>query len=191
MTTMAHHSTHNRLSPVDGVVPITHTPVTAEAFKQAFRRHPGGVAVITADPGDGPVALTATSVSSISAEPPLLLFSVSDLSSSTPGILRSQAVVVHLINAAELRYARLAATSGIDRFADPSIWSRLPDGEPYYPGVENRLRCRIDTRITAGASTIVVAEVLETSALEGEVPAPLVHVNRQWHRLGEPSRIDA
>ena len=36
--------------------------ITADEFKAAFRNHPGGVAVITADAGNGPVGLTATSV---------------------------------------------------------------------------------------------------------------------------------
>ena len=38
--------------------------LSAEDFKTVFRGHPGGVAVITADSPDGPVALTATSVAS-------------------------------------------------------------------------------------------------------------------------------
>ena len=33
--------------------------LTADDFKAAFRNHPAGVSVVTADPGDGPVGLTA------------------------------------------------------------------------------------------------------------------------------------
>ncbi|OJX64544.1 MAG: flavin oxidoreductase [Micrococcales bacterium 73-13] len=175
---------------VDGVVDIAPTPVSAEAFKRAFRRHPGGVAVITADPGDGPVALTLTSVASISAEPPLLFFSVSDLSSAAPSVLRSDTVVVHLLDADRVDLAVLAATSGIDRFADRDAWTRLPSGEPRYLGVENWLRCRIVNRLIAGASTVMIAEVLETSTPDDEVRPPLVHHDRTWHRLSEASRMD-
>ena len=56
--------------------------LSADAFKRAFRNHAAGVAIITADAGNGPVGLTATSVFSVSAEPALLVFSVSDDSSS-------------------------------------------------------------------------------------------------------------
>ena len=56
--------------------------LTPESFKTAFRNHPAGVAVITANSPDGPVALTATSVVSVSAEPPVLIFSLSALSLS-------------------------------------------------------------------------------------------------------------
>src|SRR6478609_5191085 len=107
----------------------------ADDFKLLFRGHPGGVAVITAAGPDGPVALTATSVSSVSADPPLLTFSLSALSSASPAILSASTVVVHLLDADDLDLARLASTSGADRFADTARWTRLVTGEPVYHGV--------------------------------------------------------
>src|SRR5699024_9144610 len=94
--------------------------------------YPGGVTVITADPGDGPVAFTATSLASVSADPALVVFSLSAQSSSAPAILRAQTIVVHIVDAGNTGIAILGATSGIDRFADRSIWSRLPTGEPLF-----------------------------------------------------------
>ena len=44
----------------------------ADAFKGVFRRHPAGVAVITTVVDGEPVGFTATSVISVSADPPLL-----------------------------------------------------------------------------------------------------------------------
>lgn len=167
----------------------------AEGFKLLFRGHPGGVAVITAEGPDGPVALTATSVASVSAEPPMLVFSVSALSSATPAILAADTIVVHLLDAADLPLARLASTSGVDRFADTSLWTRLPTGEPLFPGVRAWARCAIVGRLEAGASTVIVAHALQGATTrgvghpEGGDDAPLVYHNRTWHRLGEGSRI--
>ena len=104
------------------------TSLPPQSFKDLFRGHPGGVAVITADAGDGPVALTATSVSSVSADPPLLTFSISALSSASTTLQRADTVVVHLLDADDLALARLGATSGVDRFADRAAWSRLATG---------------------------------------------------------------
>ncbi|WP_211327438.1 flavin reductase family protein [Subtercola boreus] len=170
--------------------------VTPDQFKAAFRNHPAGVAVITADAGDGPVALTATSVFSVSAEPPLLVFSISELSSSTPTIRRADTVVVHLLGADQLDIAKLGATSGIDRFADTSIWKRLPTGEPYFPAAHAWIRGRIVNRMEAGGSTVVAVQALETHAPDpgaAEADAaqahPLVYHNRTWHRLDEGSKI--
>jgi flavin reductase (DIM6/NTAB) family NADH-FMN oxidoreductase RutF len=163
-----------------------------DEFKLAFRNHPAGVAVITADAGDGPVGLTATSVFSVSAEPPLLVFSVSSQSSSAPTIQRAETVIVHLLGSDQLDIAKLCATSGIDRFADTDIWDRLITGEPYFPAAHAWIRGKVIERMQAGSSTVIAVH-----ALQAKVPAPdetsaarpLVYHNRTWHELGEHSRI--
>jgi len=187
--------------PVDGVsgwsgpgeVPpdAATAPVTAEDFKAAFRGHPGGVALITATGPEGHVALTATSVASVSAEPPLLVFSVSALSSSTPTILAAESVVVHLLGADELHLARLGATSGIDRFEDTSLWTTLPTGEPVFHGT-TWLRSVVVDRLGAGTATLIVAQPVESNAASraGTRGSALVYHDRTWHRLGEHSVVD-
>ncbi|SDZ49174.1 flavin reductase family protein [Herbiconiux ginsengi] len=169
--------------------------VSPDEFKAAFRNHAAGVAVITADAGDGPVALTATSVFSVSVEPPLLVFSVSELSSSTPTIRRAETVVVHLLGAGQIDIAKLGATSGIDRFADVSIWTRLPTGEPCFPAAHAWIRGRVVNTMAAGGSTIIAVQALETHAPAPEDISiadarPLVYHNRTWHSLDERSQID-
>ncbi len=166
--------------------------ITADEFKAAFRNHPGGVAVITADAGNGPVGLTATSVISASAEPAILAFSVSEFSSSTPTILSADTVVVHFLSAEQVSIAKLCATSGIDRFADTSLWSRLETGEPYFVQATSWIRGRITNSMNAGGSTIVAVDALEASpalSRDAEPGTPLVYHNRTWHALGEASLI--
>ncbi len=167
--------------------------VSADDFKAVFRGHPGGVAVITADAGDRPVALTATSVASVSAEPPLLIFSASAISSSTPTFLKAKTVVVHLLDADDLDIAKLGATSGIDRFADTSLWTRLPTGEPVFNNVRAWIRGAIVNRMEAGGSTVVAVHALQAHLARdidpGEPGDALVYHNRSWHRLGDHSQI--
>ncbi|XUK63311.1 Flavin-Reduct domain-containing protein [Plantibacter sp. RU18] len=205
-------------APIDGG-DVAHgfASLPADDFKAAFRQHPAGVSVITADDGSGPVGLTATSVFSVSAEPPLLVFSVSSLSSSAPTITAADTVVVHLLGSDQLHIAKLCATSGIDRFADTSIWDRLPTGEPYFTGNGVWIRGRIVNRMEAGTSTVIAVHALESSVsqqhgtvgttqapatlVEPTTPAapsfspsfdgaPLVYHNRTWHRLDSNSQID-
>ena len=184
--------TTGRIHVIENDSPV----LSAEEFKAAFRNHPAGVALITADAGDGPVALTATSVFSVSAEPPLLVFSLSATSSSTPTLMRAETVVVHLLTAAQLDLALLGATSGIDRFADPSTWSRLDTGEPYFTEAPVWIRGKVVDRMEAGASTVVAVEALEARTPERGSPEadahrsrPLVYHNRTWHALSEASKI--
>lgn len=168
--------------------------LSADDFRRAFREHPAGVALVTAEAGRGPVALTATSVSSVSADPPLLVFSISDQSSASSTINSADTVVVHLLSSAQLGLAKLGATSGVDRFADRASWSRLDTGEPYFPAARTWIRGRVLHRLRAGTSTLVVVHALDAALpepSESEAPAtPLVYVSRTWHALGEPSRIE-
>jgi flavin reductase (DIM6/NTAB) family NADH-FMN oxidoreductase RutF len=173
--------------------------IDADTFKSAFRLHPAGVAVVTADPtGDEPVAMTVSSLASVSTEPPLLVFSVSALSSAAPALGRSDTVVVHMVGADHLDIARLGATSGIDRFADRDAWHRLPTGEPVFDEVYAWLRGEIVFRLEAGNSTICIVHVIEAHlphstetapAQADAAPAPLVYHARTWHRLGAESAI--
>jgi len=165
-------------------------------FKAAFRNHPGGVAVITADSGDGPIGLTATSVSSVSANPPMLMFSVSGQSSTGPALKKAQTVVVHLLGEQHVELAKTFATSGIDRFADAASWSRLETGEPYLLSATTWLRGKVINQMEAGESTIVVIEILDVRLPAGAggdeasaVQRPLVYHNRTWHSLSDSSTL--
>jgi flavin reductase (DIM6/NTAB) family NADH-FMN oxidoreductase RutF len=182
---------------VVGASPVTSaqepTPTTTERFIAAFGNHPAGVSVITADAGNGPVALTATSVCSVSVDPPMLAFSASSRSSSTPTIRSAETIVVHLLNSEQLPIAQLGATSGVDRFADTSIWERLDTGEPYFPGAAVWIRGRIVNTLDARGATLVLVEALEVGGKSGDptlnAGQPLVYHSRAWHALGEHSRI--
>ena len=175
---------------------IVRSYLTPDEFKGAFRNHPAGVAVVTADAGDGPVALTVTSVFSVSAAPPLFVFSVSALSSSAPTIIRSASVVVHLLGADQVHLAKLCATSGIDRFADTSIWDRLDTGEPYFPSANAWIRGNVVNTLQAGSSTLMVVQGTQAKYPEStsaqaaaECARPLVYHDRTWHELGDHSKI--
>jgi flavin reductase (DIM6/NTAB) family NADH-FMN oxidoreductase RutF len=165
--------------------------IGAAAFKRAFRFHPAGVALVTADAGDGPVALTASSVASVSAEPPVLTMSISSAPSSARTLTRADTLVVHLLDADDLELAQLGAASGVDRFADTARWSRLPTGEPHFPEVATVLRGRVVARMVFGASTVLAVHLLD-ARFHDDVSSrvPLVYHDRTWHRLDATTRLD-
>jgi len=163
--------------------------ITPDQLKAVFRDHPAGVAVITADAGDGPVAMTASSVFSVSAAPPLIVFSASALSSSTPTLQKAETVVLHMIDEDSLDLAKLCATSGVDRFADATAWSRLETGEPFFHAATRRIRAQVSSRLDAGSSTVLVVQALEAWHDTDRDPKPVVYHNRTWHTLSEASIV--
>ncbi|MFL4473310.1 flavin reductase family protein [Paeniglutamicibacter sp. MACA_103] len=180
-------------APVAGstVATLPSAGVGPAEFKAAFRNHPAGVAIITATGPEGPVGLTVSSVISVSAEPPLLVFSLSAGSRTTPLIAGADTVVVHLLGAAQAPLAKAFATPGVDRFA-ATDWHLLPTGEPVLSQAPVWLRGRIVNAMDAGGSVVVAVHLLQANVpADGDLPeTPLVYHNRSWHRLGDHSVID-
>ena len=58
---------------VRGVKGLTRTTVGADEFRTAMRRLAAGVSIISAPSPKGPLGITATAVTSLTAEPPSLL----------------------------------------------------------------------------------------------------------------------
>ncbi|MFE0800308.1 flavin reductase family protein [Streptomyces sp. NPDC058812] len=133
---------------------------TADLLRSAFRRHAAGVAVITARGDAGPVGFTATSLTSVSAEPPMLSFGIGTGSSSWPAVSEAEYVGVHLLGDHQEDLAATFARSGADRFAAPTAWREGPEGVPVLDGVLAWLVCRVAGRVPAGDHRIVLAEVL-------------------------------
>lgn len=147
---------------------------------------------MTADVGDGPVAMTVSSISSVTLTPPTIVFSASSASSSTPTLQRATTVVVHLLTVDDLELAKLGARSGVDRFGPHVVWSRLPSGEPYYPTVASWLRCEVVERVDLHGSLLFVLEAIEASHRGDHLEAvrqPLVYHDRKWHALGGRSLL--
>ncbi|MFD2081216.1 NADH-FMN oxidoreductase RutF, flavin reductase (DIM6/NTAB) family [Actinopolymorpha cephalotaxi] len=145
---------------------------TSDLFRSVFRRYAAGVVVVTADAGFGPAGFTATSLASISLDPPLVSFALSTNASSWRTISVAETVVVNFLDAEQHSLARTFATSGIDRFAAPTRWSRLPDGEPVLDEAAGVLRGRIEHRYPVGDHHLVVARILDGTSRQH---APLVY----------------
>ncbi|GGT96919.1 flavin reductase family protein [Streptomyces coeruleorubidus] len=133
---------------------------TPDLLRSVFRRHAAGVAVITAHGDAGPVGFTATSLASVSAEPPMLSFGVGTGSSSWPAIAAADHVGVHILGEHQQELAATFARSGADRFAPPTAWREGPEGVPVLDGVLAWLVGRVVTRVPAGDHRIVIAEVV-------------------------------
>ncbi|MCE4946610.1 flavin reductase family protein [Streptomyces noursei] len=155
-------------------------PATAELLRSVFRQHAAGVAVITAF-GDKPVGFTATSLNSVSLDPPLVSFGIGTSNSCWPVIAQAEYVGVHLLAADQRELGATFARSGADRFAASTAWQPGPNGVPLLDGVLGRLVCRIVARMPAAGHRIVVAEAL-TGRTSGP-GRPLLYHDGGFHHL--------
>ncbi|MFF1556635.1 flavin reductase family protein [Streptomyces sp. NPDC058279] len=139
----------------------TGTAGSPDLLRSVFRHHAAGVAVITATTGGGaPVGFTATSLNSVSADPPLLSFTIGTGSSTWPAIRDSDHLGVHILAEHQRELAGLFARSGADRFGPDTDWAQGPHGVPVLSGVLAWLVCRVVARVPAGAHRVIIAEVV-------------------------------
>lgn len=160
--------------------------ILVDEFKLAFRNHPAGVAIITANTPEGPVGITASSVASVGIDPPAIAFSVTQSGGSAGKILQADSFVVHLASAQNLDVLKAFAVSGSERFTESQGWGTLATGEPHLPSARVALRCTPASITPIGPSSLVLAEVLEI--IGGDEGAPLVYHDRAFHVL-EPAQV--
>ncbi|WP_376774298.1 flavin reductase family protein [Rhizobium lusitanum] len=156
------------------------SPVTPEAFRTLFKTHAASVSIVTTMDNSIPIGFTLTSVSSVSADPPIVAFSVMETSSCWPAISRAETVVVHFLDEDQLQLAQRFATSGIDRF-DGVDWDQLPGGAPRLRAVRRWAPCRIMMRHPAGASRVILASLGPPVVEPG--PGPLLYLGRGYRKL--------
>ncbi len=167
--------------------------ISADAFKALFRRHAAGVAVITLRAGDRLVGFTATSVISVSADPPLLAFSVAGTSSSWPALQDADTLVVNFLAADQADLSARFATSGIDRFASGG-WSELSSGEPYLHDAPRWIRGTVVQRTPIGSSQLICVQAIGSSLDQANPTTspdtpPLVYHDRVYHRIDGSSAV--
>jgi flavin reductase (DIM6/NTAB) family NADH-FMN oxidoreductase RutF len=165
---------------------LDRSALAADAFKGVFRHHPAGVVVITTTVEGQPVGFTATSLISVSADPPLLAFSVDSASSAWRLLSVAPTLVVNFLTAEQVELSARFATSGIDRFATTDWWA-LPTGEPVLSGSAAWVRGEIVQRTPVGRSVLVSVLAVESEVAADAASTPLVYHDRRYHGIGEHS----
>ena len=176
--------------------PVIPPTVKPEVLKSAFRSHAAGVSIVTASGEGGPLALTASSITSVSAEPAIVLVSVASTTETGRALTRTRSMVIHLLTETDCTLAVRCATPGIERFpldgGRPDGWELLSTGEPVFIGPRVLLRGEIVQRTVLGEATVFVlaiTEVIERADSPGRAAGALAYLDRRWHVLDDRSAL--
>jgi flavin reductase (DIM6/NTAB) family NADH-FMN oxidoreductase RutF/DNA-binding MarR family transcriptional regulator len=133
--------------------------VSPAAFRQALGQFPTGVTVVTATHDDHPVGMTANSFSSVSLDPPLVLWSVAKSSPSHDPFVTADAFAIHFLGADHGDLAMRFGRRGSDKFADVKHAPGVT-GAPLIDGLAPIFECKTWARYPGGDHTILVGEVV-------------------------------
>jgi len=154
-------------------------PELVDRFKLAFRDHPLAVTLITAETPEGPVGLTASSVSSVAIDPPAVSFSVTRATGTAGALLRADNLQIHFLAPEHVETARQFSFTGGERFTDVQGWSHDDAGALQLAGSRGRLTGTIRDTVSVGGSVLVVAEI--DGVEPGSAAKPLIYSARTFH----------
>jgi flavin reductase (DIM6/NTAB) family NADH-FMN oxidoreductase RutF len=156
-------------------------PLDAARFRQTMGQLVTGVAVITVRAAEGGLGMTASSVSSLSLEPPLLLVCVGHEAAIHDELLEAERFGVNVLAADQEALARRFADRARQRMAATEL-ELSPGGVPVLAGALARIECRRHAHFAAGDHAIV------TGALEWAdvgVGRPLCYFRGGFAGLGD------
>ena len=146
-------------------------------FRQVLGHFATGVTIITAMEGGEPVGMAASSFTSLSLEPPMVLFCAGKTSSTWPRIQRAKAFCVNVLADTQEVLSRQFAGKG-DKYAGVG-WRPGATGSPVLDRVLAWIDCETEAEYDGGDHVIVVGRVV---GLDAAVEQPLLYYRGGYGR---------
>ena len=159
--------------------------VSDAAFRDVMSHWATGVTVVTTCHDGELHGMTVNSFSSLTVEPPLVLF-CADRSAHTYGLVEASGVfAVNVLSAGQEELSNLFAgrypERDADRFAGVA-YRQAATGAPILRGSLGYLDCRVVARYPHGTHTIFVGAVAAAELLDAET-APLLYYHRRYRQF--------
>ncbi len=157
--------------------------VSPEQFKNGMRRLGGAVNIVTSAHGDTFAGLTATAVTSLSAEPPRLLACINRAGATFETISKGRCIAVNVLSAKHqsdaMRFAGMDGEPETDRFAQ-GLWGTGLTGAPLFKEALVSFDCAIESILDAGSHGIVIGTILDIHLNDGSEETPLCYIDGNW-----------
>lgn len=171
---------------------MSHSPsqtaaIDPKLFRQLLGCFPTGVAIITTQTAEGrPAGLTCNSFSSVSLEPPLVLFSLRKASSLLGTFVEAGTFAINILSQSQdLLSGRFASGKITDKF-EGVAWRQGPLGSPLIDDCLASFECQVHARHEAGDHVIFIGEVKHMA--DGSADHALVFYKGAYMMLAESLR---
>lgn len=155
-----------------------------DSFRAAMGRFAAGVTVVTMASSDEVNAMTATAVSSVSLEPPLVLVCIDRDNHSNKLISEGAAFAINILAEDQQELSDTFARPGAGKteaLATVSS-SKGPSGSPIIDGCLAHLDCELFASHSAGDHTIFIGKVLRAEISDND-KKPLLYWNGSYANI--------
>jgi flavin reductase (DIM6/NTAB) family NADH-FMN oxidoreductase RutF len=143
-------------------------------FKAAMRQLASTVTIVTAASGEAMHGMTATAVTSLSAEPPALLVCVNREASIHPVLHEGQSFCVNILASTHAYLSSVFGGLVVPELRfEHGTWQHDDDGVPFMPDASALVFCSVDLLMDYGTHTIVVGKVKR--AMANTAAPPLIY----------------
>lgn len=154
--------------------------IDMNAFRQCLGKFATGVTVVTCTDDDGkPYGITANSFSSVSLEPPLILWNVAKVSNSLEAFLVAERFAINILASDQQDLSAHFAKSDHTLFDSITI-KRSADDVPLIPGALALFECRTRSIHDCGDHHIIIGEVLRFGTTDAD---PLLFYGGRYRSL--------
>ena len=148
--------------------------IDATVYKNVLGSFPSGVTVITTQDDDGSVVgLTASAFSSLSMDPPLVLFCPNYSSGSYPVLIKNKRFAIHVLSGGQQTEAYAFARKGKDK-AQGIEWTLSELGNPILANATAVIECELWREYDGGDHAIIVGAV-KNLILPDQPATPMIY----------------
>ena len=158
---------------------LQHPEFDSSIFRDVVGRFASGVTVITTNDEGQDFGMTASAMSSLSLDPPMILICVNRSAASRQAISHAHVFGVNILHEDQASLAVHFATPQADKFKALSI-SRGAMGCPRLEGVLAWLECEVVEEVEGGTHSVYFGKVREAAARDGR---PLAYFRGQFGQL--------
>lgn len=169
--------------PTSALTPTDLTPAAPDpaAFRHVLGHVPTSVCVVTAGTPAGPVGVTVGSFTSVSLDPPLVVFYAGRTSASAQAIIGAGRFGVNVLAEDQQEVCAAFARRTPDRFATGD-WAFTGHAAPRLGGAAAWIACDVEESFPTGDHMAVVGRVRDLAAADGP-RRPLLFHDGQLVRL--------
>ena len=164
---------------IDADVPAAAVDAIGDLFRQSMRRLASAVSIVACECDEDWFGLSATSVTSLSMEPPSLLVCLNRSASLTPMLHQDKPFSVNLLDRRHQNVSNAFGSSSLraERFRDGG-WQLSERGVPVMAEAIASIECDVGKLVEYGSHIIVIGEVRQVRI--GEGVDPLIYCNGKY-----------
>lgn len=140
----------------------------ARAFRRTLGQFATGVTIIATEADGRPAGVTANSFSSLSLDPPLVLWSIARTSRSFTTFCAAKHFAVSILTAEQIDVSQKLSSASEEKFSDVA-WRPGIGGAPLIEEAAATLECSTETIYEGGDHIILIGRVLRYARYPGDV----------------------